>query len=294
MNRVSKKKSLISVCLCIMLLVMLSACDGQRKESGEKTEEKTVPALNIECIDVGKADAFVLYTASSCVMIDCGEKNDGKDIVDFLDVKGINRIDYLILSHFDKDHIGGAKKLIGSKDIEKVYVTYRTKTTDKTEDLDEALYGVGIEPETLRKYISFELDGIKYEIWPPLLESYGSDDDSNDSSLIVKVTAGKRSMLFTGDAENRRLSELLQNDALKADILKLPHHGKKENLSMQFVEHAASSYAVITSSDDEKEDDGILKILDELGVKTYLTRKGHISVKIENDEILITQEKSNG
>ena len=94
-----------------MLLVMLSACDGQRKESGEKTEEKTAPALNIECLDVGKADAFVLYTASSCVMIDCGEKNDGKDIVDFLDVKGINRIDYLILSHFDKDHIGGAKKL---------------------------------------------------------------------------------------------------------------------------------------------------------------------------------------
>ena len=287
------KKKITAVLLCMVLcLTIFYGCDSGSKESSAESgpEKKTAPDFFIECLSVGKADAFVLYTADSCVIIDCGEKNDGKDIVDFLDDKGINKIDCLIISHFDKDHVGGAKKLIKNKSIDKVYVTYRTKTNGRTEDFDEALYGAGLESEELRTVTEFELDGIVYKIFPPLLEQYGSEDDSNDSSLVVKVTAGERSVLFAGDAENRRLSELLQNDELKADILKVPHHGKKEDLSALFTTHVSPSYAVITSSDDEKEDAEIINILKEKNVKTFLTREGNVTIKIEKNEILITQE----
>ena len=275
--------------------MLFSGCESGSKESssGKDNGRKNAPELNIACLNVGKADAFVIYTAASCVIIDCGEKNDGKDLVSFLDGKGIDRIDCLIISHFDKDHVGGAKKLINSKSISAVYTTYRTKNSGKIEDFDEALYGVGLESEELREKTEFELDGIKYEIFPPLLESYGGDDDSNDSSLVVKLTAGEKTMLFPGDAENRRLSELLQNEELKADILKIPHHGRIENLSERFIEHVSPSYAVITSSDEEREDGELTEILKNHRVKSYLTREGSVNIKIKDNEILITQEKSN-
>ena len=293
MGRPIKKKTTAVLVLWLLIMLMFSGCDSGSKESSAGADTKAVPALMVECLSVGKADAFVLYTENSCVILDCGEKNDGKDIVNFLDSKGINKIDYLIISHFDKDHIGGAKKLINSKTIDKVYVTYRTKTTGKTEDFDEAIYGAGLESEEIRKETEFELDGIGYRIFPPLLESYGSDDDSNDSSLVVKVIAGEKSMLFAGDAENRRLSELIQNEDIKADILKVPHHGREETLSEMFIGHVNPAYAVITSSDEEKEDEGIMNILKAQKVKTFLTREGSVTIKIDKNEILITQEKSN-
>ena len=72
-----------------------------------------------------------------------------------------------------------------------------------------------------------------------------------------------------------------------------PHHGREETLSEMFIGHVNPAYAVITSSDEEKEDEGIMNILKAQKVKTFLTREGSVTIKIDKNEILITQEKSN-
>ncbi|MDE5563750.1 MAG: MBL fold metallo-hydrolase, partial [Oscillospiraceae bacterium] len=64
--------------------------------------------LTVIFLKVGKADGIVLQTAAHTVVIDCGEKSDGKKMVDFLEENGVKIIDYMILTHYDQDHIGGA------------------------------------------------------------------------------------------------------------------------------------------------------------------------------------------
>ena len=75
---------------------------------GSKSSDKeTFPEMTVTFLDVGKADSMIIRTPQSTVIIDCGEKGDGKEIVSLLEDEGVTTVDYLIITHYDKDHVGG-------------------------------------------------------------------------------------------------------------------------------------------------------------------------------------------
>lgn len=281
-----------------LLFLLLSGCTNAR--AGETPEETPAAAqeasgadtpalLTVTAFDVGKADAFLLRSADHVVIIDTAKDEDGPVLVKFLEEQGITKIDELFLSHFDKDHVGGADALLDAFPVGAVYTTYQSKDSDDIEEFYAALNRRGMTNIVVREAFSYEADGVTYEVFPPEKESY-KKDESNNSSLVLRVSAGGKSMLFTGDAEKKRIKELLALDGIKSDVLKMPHHGGFENNLEDLVTAVAPEVTIITSSDEEPESAETMALLNDAGVTTYLTREGRVTILFRDGGLTITQE----
>lgn len=252
-----------------LLLFTLASC-----ASAQKTEKAA--ELEVHFFDAGKADAILLTTADGTVLVDTGEKGFGKTILSYLEEKGIEKIDYLIVTHFDRDHVGGAAKVLNSIAVGAVLQNDFPKDSEEYEKYVKALENAGIEPVTVRETYAFTLCGVRYTVDPPREREY-SEDTSNNSSLIVSVENGENRFLLTGDAMTERLSEFLDGDSTAYDVLKVPHHGKEEPLFPALIRSTAPAYAVITSSEDEPESAASVEALEASGVEALLTREGAVT-----------------
>lgn len=235
------------------------------------------PKLTIYSFSTGASDAFLVTTENSAILIDCASKGDGKQIVNYMEKRSIDRLDYLIISHSDKDHIGGAKKVISSLSIDHVLQPAYAKESEAYDSYMAALSDAGIEAETITEDLYFELDGVKYWINPPA-GGYQSNE-SNNASLIVSVTYGKDRLLFMGDAENERISEFLNLNPGPYDVLKVPHHGRSGKMSSSLISSVKPAIAIITSSDNEPEGEKVVNWLSQAGSEVFLTRKGPVIVE---------------
>ena len=262
----------------LALALTLTACASPKKEDARSAE------LDVHFFDAGKADAILLTTADSAVLIDAGEKGFGKTVLAYLEEKGIERLDCLIVTHFDQDHVGGAAKIINNLAVETVLQSNQPKDSEEYEKYVKALENADIEPTTVRETYTFTLDGVQYTIDPPRRTSYDSDS-SNNSSLIVTVTNGENRFLFTGDAQTERLSEFLDAGVAACDVLKLPHHGKDEQLLGALLNAEKPTYAVVTSSDEEPESAATVAALDAAGVTLLLTREGAVTLHSDGKRI---------
>ncbi len=235
------------------------------------------PKLTVYGFPVGAADAFLITTENSAVLIDCASKGDGKQIVNELKNRGIDRLDCLIVSHFDKDHIGGAKKVIGTVPADHVFQPAYAKEAEGYANYVAALSDAGIEAETVTEDLYFELDGVEYWINPPA-GGYRSNE-SNNASLIVSVTNGKDRLLFMGDAESERIAEFLDLNPGPYDVMKVPHHGRKCKMSSALIDSLKPAVAVITSSAAEPEDEKVVNWLKQAGAEVYFTRAGAVVIE---------------
>ena len=111
----------------IALCLLLAGCAG-----GEAVNELTAVFFN-----VGKADAILLYNGEMAVLIDAGENGDGKDVAVAIRARGIERLDLLIITHFDKDHVGGADKVLESVPVARVIMPgYAKESKQYTQFMD--------------------------------------------------------------------------------------------------------------------------------------------------------------
>ncbi len=270
--------------LLLALVLLLTACGAKKApDAGGSAAE-----LTVQFFDAGKADAILLTTANSAVLIDAGEKGFGKTILAYLEDQGIEKLDYLIVTHFDRDHVGGAAKIINNIAVGAVLQSNRPKDSEEYEKYVKALNNAGIEPLTVRDAYAFTLDGVTYAVDPPRKNSY-AEDESNNSSLIVSVTNGENRFLFTGDAQTERLAEFLDANDTAYDVLKLPHHGKDEPLMSALLESTGPAYAVITSSDDEPESATVVGELERAGVTVLLTREGAVTLRSDGNRIEVSR-----
>ncbi|MBO4458397.1 MAG: MBL fold metallo-hydrolase [Butyrivibrio sp.] len=300
------KKRLIATLLTSVIL-MTTACakntnvfnpeDNTAEELyGDESSRGLTPdpdaEITITAYKVGKADAFLLETPGHRVVIDTATDKKGNKILEKLDEEGIDTIDELIITHFDKDHVGGADALIKNKTIGKVYTTYLSKDSDDITEYYRALKEKGYKDYIVKDVFSFKEDGVVYTIYPPKTTNYKSSV-SNNSSLSILVQCGDKSMLFTGDAEEERINELIATEGIECDIIKMPHHGRfKKNLN-EFIDYIKPEYAIITAGKSEHEDPEVVEMLDSKGIKTYITRDGKVTITINSDGITIDQKTSN-
>ena len=250
------------------------------------------PSLVVTFLNVGKADAIVLQSPGGAVMIDTGAASTAEDVVDALTDLGVSSLDALILSHFDQDHVGGAAAVLDGVPVKAVYVTYESKESDEIDAYHEALRRTGITPRELAVGSTLDLavDTMDLHVIAPQASDYGENDTSNDSSLVVRLTCDGATMLFTGDIERARIDELLSSDEdLTCDLLKMPHHGGYEKNTDDLIAACAPTYAVITSSKSEKEDDETVDDLKSAGATCYLTRKGTVTATVVDGALTIAQ-----
>ncbi len=281
--------------LCLISAVlMLCGCSVNTAESAPNGGDRTEPLpdqpaaegsrLTVYSFKAGKADAHLIYNSQSAVLIDCGEKGFGKEITEWLDSKGIKTIDLLIITHFDKDHVGGAARVIKDTEVKRVMQTNYVKDSKECENYFEALAEKQLTAETVRERTSVSVGGSEFTVCPPLREFY-QDSPSNNASLITTVRCGKCSLLFTGDAEDARLGEFMNTEGGHYDYVKIPYHGHFQQRLAPFIKMCSPAVAVITSSDEEQEDPQVMKLLAEEGTAVYLTRQAPVTAECDGERV---------
>ena len=275
----------LSAFFLALTLLCLGACSvGGHPEAAPPSAP--FDGLEVTVLDAGKADAILLTTPRSAVLIDCGEKDFGGEILDELAARGIERLDVLIVTHFDRDHVGGAAKVIGGVAIGRVLQSCVPKDSGEYRRYLRALERASLTPETVRQTLSFTLDGAAFTVDPPLREHYDKDE-SNNASLIVTAVYGATRLLFMGDAETARIGEFLASSPARCDLIKLPHHGEKETMLDALLASVRPRWAVITCSAREPEDPSTRKALDAAGIETYLTRLGAVRIRSDGETLTV-------
>ena len=276
------------ILICILFAPILVLCGCSQKTQTDAPE--TYGTFEFSVLKVGKADAIVMHTQNHCVVMDCGEKDDGKKILAFLAQSGTERIDRLFITHFDKDHVGGAAKVINGIDIGEILVPDYIGSNDEYKDFLSAASEKGVKIHTVTENESFILDDVRFDVYPPQKSEYKTGD--NDFSLVTDVTHGKNKMLFAGDAEEERISEILSTVSGKYSFLKVPHHGRRNSATESLVKAISPEYSVITDSDKNPADEKTLNILNKYESKIYLTKDGTVSVSSDGKTLNITQDEN--
>ena len=246
------KKHWTMLLILLFLLSLLGGCsigsstvkeqnvlsfDNQKKES--KSGE-----LEICFIDCGQGDAVLIKTpAGERMLIDGGKSEEGENISEFLSNQGVKQLAVVVGTHPHSDHIGGMAEIINNFPVEKVYLPRVTHNTTAFEALLKAIKGKNLKISTARKGVEIPLEGVQARFIAPVGEDYG---DLNNYSAVIRIDYGDVSFVLTGDAEEFSEKEmLLSGENLKADVLKVGHHGSSSSTCPAFLKVVAPQYAVI-------------------------------------------------
>lgn len=277
--------------LCMGLSLIHFHEDTQTEESIQLKNTYTVlcPRLS-HC-----ADAFLLYNDQEAIMIDTGEAGDADTLVALLKEKGIDSLDALILTHYDKDHIGGAPAVMAAVPVKKCYMTCGNEDSEEYHALMQTLADSDTEDIIVTETESFRALDSEFVIYPPLTASFEKNQDNN-LSLIVSVKAPEDALLFAGDAQKERMEQFVdqQYDGTEYNWLKIPHHGRDKGPVKMLLEKFIPEDAVISSSGDEPENEKVVDLLEEAGVKVWLTRKKTVRFQINTaDSVSNSKSRKN-
>ena len=267
-----------------VLISFLTALCGCQSSGGEP--------LKVTLLKIGKADSIVVQSEAQTMVIDTGKKDDGEELVSFLEDQGCTKVDTLIITHFDKDHVGGAATLVNSIDIGQVLLPDYQGSGTKYENFINAMAERNIVPQRLTDPFEFVLGEASVLVEPPLPHT-GVDENDNDFSLITTITHEKNRLLFTGDAEERRLREWLSKEnTLDCNFLKIPHHGVYNSALDELLEAVMPEYAAICSSAKNPADQETLELLEQHQIAAFQTKDGSITVLSDGEKLRISQIKN--
>lgn len=286
--------------IVILLFVVNVTANGKIKSTNEsylKSDKNSVSQNGIQSntkntafkttiLSTGKSDCILVEIGNKVIMIDTGEDKNGKQIVDRLKEKGINTLDYLILTHLDKDHIGGVDSVLSSVKVKNIIQANYKKDSKQYDEYIDSLKKADIEPVLLKDNMNIVINSAEINIHPASKSKYES---SNDYSIITNISYGAHKFLFAGDAEEERLSEFINGNTLKYDFVKMPHHGRYDKLTEIFLESISPQYDVITCSEKKEPEEGVLKILERLNIKTFLTSNGEVVINSDGKTLSVNQ-----
>jgi len=288
-------KKLTAWLLAVVLLIMPLIAGCQQSNSGQQASaaaQVTESELRVHFIDVGQADSILVQLPDGQnMLVDAGNNDDGQTIVDYIKKQGVKRLDYVVATHPHEDHIGGMDTVIQSFPVGKVYAPKVTNNTKTFEDFLLAVKarGLKITPAKGPMAVLNNQNGLAISFVAPIGDSY---DDLNDWSVVTKIQYGKTSFLLTGDAEFQSESEMLLQSPtqLKADVLKVGHHGSRYSTTSAFLKAVSPMYAVISVGSDN--DYGhphqeTLKALDGAKVKVYRTDLNGTVIAASNGQTIM-------
>lgn len=227
--------------------------------------------MEVHFLDVGQGDSALITCGSHAMLIDTGDDSKGTAIQNYLQKQKITKLDYLVLTHPDADHIGGAPVIITKFDISKVFVSNFEKDNKTYQKLVQSLDDKRLKALTPKVNSQYSLGTATITILAPNKEY----DTPNDSSIALLLKNGSNSFLFTGDASEDAEADILKNNAsVTADVYKVGHHGSKYSTSKAFLKAVDPTYAVISCGEGNSYGHPHAETLNNLranGVKVYRT-----------------------
>jgi competence protein ComEC len=256
---------LASLALALMLFVVVSHPLSAGLPDGR---------LRVDFLDVGQGDsALVTMPDGSTLLIDGGGRPDfrrrvddeeaeeferdtrgiGESVVsEYLWRRGLSRVDYVLATHADADHIDGLNAILRSFKVEGALVA--RAPSDDTEFLRfaDAARDAGVPVYLVGRGDRLRFGAVTLEVlWPPLAEGDGDAPSANNDSIVLRIRFGRRTLLLTGDAEAPAEASLVAaGDDLACDVLKVAHHGSRTSSTQAFVNATRPALAVVSVGQD--------------------------------------------
>lgn len=248
--------------------------------------------LVITNLSVGKADCAVLKYKDVTGIIDLGTEDSFAIISRFLGNPENTDIDFLILTHYDEDHVGCALRFLSEYDVKDIYLPDYVSTKESYLPLTAALESKDnvyfVSEEKKVKYLDLYLRLMPPSDPEPILEDEKNRD--NNMSLMCMAGIGLKKFFFTGDIENDRMEQLISgSEDIRADWIKLPHHGDYKKKTDKFLNNVSPTYAVISTSADTPPEDKLIEYLQEDGIKTCITAFGSVTTRSDGLAIVMEQ-----
>lgn len=204
--------------------------------------------LTLTMIDVGQADSFLLVQDGKTMLVDCGTRSTGEDVVKYLNEQGITRLDYVIGTHPHDDHMGGMYDVITNFEIGKIImpeVEVGKVTTNWYVKLMQEIKQGAYELEYAKLGAVYDLGEANFKIIGPI---ENDESNLNNYSIVLKVTFGDMDVIMTGDAETKVEKAIMESgETLGAEILKVGHHGSDTSSSDEFLDAVSPIYALISA-----------------------------------------------
>ena len=249
--------------------------------------------FEVHFIDVGQADSALIECDGETMMIDGGNVADSNVVAAYLKTEDVTELNYVVCSHAHEDHVGG---LSGALSVTKADNIYAPKTETNT----KAYKNFKKKAEEQNVEIKHPNIGDEIQLGSSTVEFLGPVDengkDLNSTSIVLKITYGNTSFLFTGDAESDEEEEILNSGAdLKSTVLKVGHHGSRTSTSYPFLREVMPQYAVISVEKGNSyghPNEETLSKLSDAGVEVYRTdESGDIVMTSDGNSISITTSK---
>lgn len=252
--------------------------------------------LRIDVIEVGNADSILIRNGTHNMLIDAGTNPAGQDVVNYLHNQGVQRLDLMIATHGDVDHIGGMDNVIDAFEIDTFIMAFMPEgfepTTKSYLSVLQALDKNNIAVTEAAPGASYPLGDAAVEILGPVREF----EERNNMSVVCRVSFGNRRFLFMGDAEKEEEASLLETGTdLAADVIKIGHHGSRSSSSAALLDAVAPRYALITSGVDNSYNHPHQVTLDALAKRHIACYRsdlcGTIVVRCDGDAITFETER---
>ena len=267
---------------------------GESSQSDSGAPSTTAQAsanVTIKFIDVGQGEAILIALPEKTMLIDAGPTGSAPKIAQVLQELGRNKIDYLVATHPDEDHIGGMADVISNTQIGTIYAPNKTNNTATYRKFLTAIQNNNLQI-TLAEAgtIIDQTDSYKLEIlWPKKDVNF---PETNDYSIIIKLTVGNKTFLFTGDAPT---NAILNSNPGHIDVLKLSHHGSRTGTTEVLIHKLSPSYAVVSYAVDNSYGHPMQSVLNALrkhSVEVWGTgANGTITITCDGTNIDISGEK---
>jgi len=285
-----KMTRIIKVFLCRIMLLIMTAFFVMPENAYAEGEQ-----LRVEILDVGQGNAVLLESQGHYVLIDGGDRETSSFVVSYLKDQGIDTFDYIVVSHFDSDHLAGVIGVLHQFGVNQILTPdYEgdTKLYQSFQEVVEQNQVMEIHP-TQEEVYSFGT--AEMEILGPV---YYGHSDENEDSICIRVTNGANSFLICGDIGEDTETELVHTGVdVSAEVYLLNHHGSNTSNTQEFIDLVQPSYAVISCGEENSyghPGTETMERIKNLGIPVYRTdRQGIIRVESDGAQLLWEQEPCN-
>lgn len=259
--------------LLSMLLAagLISGCGNSAGTELPAEQTADGSGLEVHFIDVGQADAALVLCDGESMLIDGGNSEDSDVIYTYLEKQKVEELDYMVCTHAHEDHVGGLSGALMYASVDTALAPVTEYDSRAFRNFLEGLEKQGTEITIPEAGDSFSLGSAQVKILGPVRET----DETNNTSIVLRIVYGDTSFLFTGDAEREEEEDILDTgEVLKSTVLKVGHHGSDSSTSYPFLREVMPEYGVIsvgTGNTYGHPTQEVLSRLSDAGVTVYRT-----------------------
>lgn len=281
-------RKILAITLGFAFALALFALAGCEQGGKQFPDGGSVGKACVSFIDVGKGDCILLQADESAALVDTGYDATADDVLSYLKARNVSHLDWVVLTHYDRDHVEGLRAIGKAIDIGKVYLPGYEGSDKNYQTALSAINDLKLSAQQVTEEQHLKLGSNDFSIFPSNVKyvpgTKGKEGNDNDVSLVATLTGDGMSYLFAGDLEEEGIAEYLKGERGQFDVLKMPHHGRKASNTSEFLESVKPHIAIITDSIDSPADKKTLKKLDAAGADVYCaSTSGTVAVRSDGD-----------